>query len=122
MTGWIGVDLDGTLARYDGWKGENHIGAPVPAMVNRVKIWLRAGKEVRIFTARVSHGTPEEQAATAAAIHAWCLLHIGRKLVVTNIKDYDMVALYDDRAIQVEHNTGRLVGDQPPVAKVSIHE
>ena len=21
MSGWIGVDLDGTLARYDGWRG-----------------------------------------------------------------------------------------------------
>ena len=21
MSGWIGVDLDGTLAHYDGWKG-----------------------------------------------------------------------------------------------------
>ena len=26
---WIGVDLDGTLARYDGWKGIEHIGEPI---------------------------------------------------------------------------------------------
>jgi hypothetical protein len=27
--GWIGVDLDGTLAHYDGWKGIDHIGEPI---------------------------------------------------------------------------------------------
>lgn len=26
----IAVDLDGTLARYDGWKGIHHIGEPFP--------------------------------------------------------------------------------------------
>lgn len=26
MSGWIGVDLDGTLARYDGWVDGLHIG------------------------------------------------------------------------------------------------
>jgi len=28
--GWVGVDLDGTLAHYDGWKGADHIGEPGP--------------------------------------------------------------------------------------------
>jgi len=50
---WIGVDLDGTLARYEGWKGADHIGAPVPAMLARVKEWRSNGIEVRIFTARI---------------------------------------------------------------------
>lgn len=35
--GWIGVDLDGTLAHYDRWRGIDHVGDPVPAMMNRVK-------------------------------------------------------------------------------------
>lgn len=34
--GWIGVDLDGTLAHYEGWKGVEHIGEPIPAMVERI--------------------------------------------------------------------------------------
>lgn len=33
--GWIAVDLDGTLAEYDGWKGSAHIGNPVPKMVEK---------------------------------------------------------------------------------------
>ena len=51
--GWIGVDLDGTLAEYNGWQGPANIGAPIPAMVERVKAWLEEGRDVRIFTARV---------------------------------------------------------------------
>lgn len=37
MSGWIGVDLDGTLAFYDSWRGIDHIGAPIPLMLQRVK-------------------------------------------------------------------------------------
>ena len=49
--GWIGVDLDGTLAFYQGWN-EGKIGDPVPVMLARVKGWLAEGVEVRIVTAR----------------------------------------------------------------------
>lgn len=48
---WIGVDLDGTLAQYGGWKGPDTIGDPVPTMKERVMKWLNEGAEVRIFTA-----------------------------------------------------------------------
>ena len=44
MDAWIGVDLDGTLAHYKGWKGRDHIGEPIPAMMQRVKQWLEEGK------------------------------------------------------------------------------
>src|SRR5579863_7575024 len=108
--GWIGVDLDGTLARYDGYRGEE-IGDPVPLMVIRVQQWLRQGKQVKIFTARISHGTDDERAATAWRIVQWCEKHIGQALVVTNVKDHAMIELWDDRAIQVERNTGEPVGD-----------
>lgn len=112
--GWIGVDLDGTLAHYDGWKGCNHIGAPVPAMVSRVRKWLDDGRDVRIFTARVSHdGT---HARMVEAQHAmirvmdWCEQHFGRTLPVTCTKDFAMIELWDDRAVQVQANIGEPVG------------
>lgn len=106
--GWIGVDLDGTLAHYDGWKGIEHIGEPVPAMLDRVKAWLREGRDVRIFTARVSDTGRRDMHARQARQHieAWCATHIGRVLPVTNVKDYAMIELWDDRAVQVEANTG----------------
>lgn len=113
-SGWIGVDLDATLAEYNGFKGPTVIGKPIPAMVARVKEWLRKGYEVRIFTARVYEGTSPAQYATAiearAAIVAWTKEHIGQELLVTCQKDYEMWVLYDDRCRQVEPNTGRLLG------------
>jgi hypothetical protein len=111
MNGWIGVDLDGTLAHYEGWQGHLHIGPPVEAMVERVKAWRRAGIEVRIFTARCSSdGTPERtsQALEAmTAVEVWSMEHLGEALPVTNVKDYGMRELWDDRAVQVVPNEGR---------------
>lgn len=108
--GWRGVDLDGTLAHYDGWQGADHIGVPVPTMLKRVKAWIKAGDDVRIVTARVSHdGTPERMVdAQMATIHImdWCAKHIGKVLPVTCTKDYQMFELWDDRAIQVVRNLG----------------
>lgn len=109
-SGWIGVDLDGTLAHYGRFINHLHIGDPIPAMVERVKRWLAEGREVRIFTARVS-GPHQEAREVEQAVKAWCKRHIGQELAVTCVKDYDMTELYDDRAVQVEKNTGRLIGE-----------
>lgn len=108
MNGWIGVDLDGTLATYDKWRGIEHIGEPVLVMLDRVKNWLAKGYDVRIFTARVSR-EGAERVATVAAIDAWCLKHLGRTLPVTCVKDFAMVELWDDRCVTVEANTGRIL-------------
>ena len=111
MRGWIGVDLDGTLAHYDGWQGPEHIGDPIPPMAFRVRKWLEEGKDVRILTARVSHdGTPQrvlDAELARLAIEDWCSEHFGQTLLITCCKDYAMVELWDDRCIQVEPNTGK---------------
>lgn len=112
MKGWIGVDLDGTLAEYHGWKGEKHIGAPIPIMVERVKRWRAEGLDVRIFTARVCAGQ-RDVLAIHACIARWCLEHLGEVLPITNVKDYSMVELWDDRAVQIIANTGRRADGQP---------
>lgn len=107
--GWIGFDLDGTLAIYTGWQGFEHIGAPVPAMVDKVKELLKAGQRVKIFTARVcSKQTEDEQVLARTTIEKWCLDHIGQKLEVTAEKDFHMIEMYDDRCVSVEFNTGRI--------------
>lgn len=108
--GWIGVDLDGTLAHYDGWKHATHIGEPIDRMVSRVIRWIAEGREVRIFTARVSTLDHAERTAIEAAIRVWCTKHIGYPLAVTCVKDYQMTELWDDRAVQVRVNTGEAVG------------
>jgi hypothetical protein len=104
---WVGVDLDGTLAYYDGWKGPEHIGDPIPAMVERVRGWLARGITVKIFTARVgSHQTQEHNDVAHRTIATWCMKYLGCVLHVTNEKDFAMTALWDDRAFGVHMNTG----------------
>ena len=110
-SGWIGVDLDGTLATYNGWQGVGHIGDPIPEMLARVKAWLAEGRTVKIFTARVhGHGAlmlGGDAVDAITPIKEWCKRHIGRELEITNVKDFGMIELWDDRAIQVIPNTGR---------------
>ena len=107
----VGVDLDGTLAEYHGWKGYDHIGEPVQPMLERVKGWLESGKyEVQIVTARVSSDSGRDAEVARKAIEKWCEKHVGKKLVVTAEKSLRLVALWDDRAIQVIKNTGIPVG------------
>lgn len=114
--GWIGVDLDGTLSRWEpdqGWK-PGLIGDPVPAMVERVQAWVAEGWEVKVFTARLSAGGPVASRETAA-IQAWTLEHVGREPEATCVKDYRMVELWDDRAVGVEFNTGAVRGGERPL-------
>lgn len=103
----IAVDLDGTLAYHDKWVDITHIGAPIPAMVERVKGWLGQGHEVLIFTARVDADHPEQAYLARPAIQAWCMLHLGQILEITANKSLRFDAFYDDRAVTIEANTGR---------------
>lgn len=100
--GWIGVDLDGTLAKYDNWVSPDHIGDPIPLMVARVKEWLGQGIEVRIMTAR-AWKAPQE---VIDCVQDWSERHIGHRLPVTCTKDYGMIELWDDRAVGVVPNSG----------------
>lgn len=101
---WIGVDLDGTLSEYTPYQGWEHIGKPVEPMLNLVKDWVAQGKRVKIFTARAGDGPQAIE-----AIHSWLVANGLPELEVTNIKDKSMIVLYDDRCVQVETNTGRLM-------------
>ena len=112
-SGWFAVDLDGTLAKYEGWKGVDHVGEPVPAMMERVKQWVAEGRDVRIFTARVSARDQDERIQAATAIQDWLQKHGLPRLPVTCMKDYAMVELWDDRCVQVEPNTGRRMDEYP---------
>ena len=111
MPGWIGVDLDGTLAKSVAAQSGEEIGPPIHSMVQLVKQWLEHGEDVRIFTARVNPNQGAFDAIGARRhIEAWCQHHVGQILPVTHEKDWGMVLLFDDRAREVEHDTGRVVG------------
>jgi len=123
-TPWIGVDLDATLAAYSGWKGFREIGDPVPEMLSRVTCWRMQGKRVKIMTARVSRATAERNChalgmtadeyldEVRSVIRDWLKRHFNEvcwDLEITCEKDFAMVELWDDRAVQVIPNTGRRV-------------
>ena len=101
---WIGVDLDGTLAVSEAKSTIASIGRPVPPMLDWVKQMVADGMRVKIFTARA--GDPEQ----IPLIRKWLKANGLPELEITNIKDYEMQRLYDDRAVQVEQNTGRIIG------------
>ena len=147
--GWYGFDLDGTLAVYDRWHGIDHIGYPIPPMVNLIRSMHAHGRRVKILTARVAphlcgetHATGckcgrcEEEASRPPVmqeqylvelgedgmtvkrrasdyIRAWCAVNLGFIPEITHQKDYLMLALFDDRVVQVEPNTGRVLGRIP---------
>jgi hypothetical protein len=97
---WVGVDFDGTLATYDHYRGDDHVGQPVEPIVRLVRKFLHDGVEVRLFTARKPH----------PVLRKWMKEHLGQMLPITNVKDPGMIAMYDDRAINVQRNTGKLSG------------
>jgi len=107
---WIGVDLDGTLAVEDEWHGIEHIGVPIPRMVERVKALIAEGHDVRIFTARASRlQSDEEREIAIRCVEDWCETHLGKRLSVTNEKDQFLKYVFDDRSIAVECNTGNIL-------------
>jgi hypothetical protein len=119
---WIGVDLDGTLAHWDDFVSWDHIGAPIPQMVDRVRGWLAAGHEVRVMTARMPADGTMGQCSISRRFYRpldmqrvvshWTLTHIGKELLATCTKDCMMIEQWDDRAVQVVTNTGRTVAEE----------
>ncbi|WP_293765916.1 hypothetical protein [uncultured Aquitalea sp.] len=102
MSKWIAVDLDGTLAEV-GSSNKGAIGKPVQPMLSRVKAWLSEGDyEVRIFTARAA------DPVQAGKVKDWLNRQGLGELAITNVKDADMVELWDDKAVRVERNSGKV--------------
>jgi len=98
----LAVDLDGTLAKIvPGDFDRNVIGEPVPRMLSRVKKWLKAGEEVKLFTARAS------DPKNIPPIRKWLKQHGLLGMEITNEKTSDIKTFYDDRAVAIEKNTGK---------------
>ena len=101
---WIGIDLDGTLAYYDGiWRGIEHIGEPIKPMIEFVTSLLAQGKKIKIFTARAKNRD------IIPYIHKWLKENDLPEFEITNEKDFGMIMLYDDRCNQVITNSGEIV-------------
>lgn len=127
---WIGFDFDRTLATYHKWGGPGELGEPIAPMVELLKR-THEKTNCKIFSARVwpvIHYDPHtlsytfdptssdsaRQAGGIIAVKAitnWCEQHLGFRIPITTVKDIHCLRLYDDIAIQVEPNTGRLIVD-----------
>lgn len=116
---WIGFDLDGTIAEHDleNDYDPNVIGNPIPNMIEKLKEYLSKGIKCKILTARVSglHNNFNKEARDEAiasywVIEDWIKKHLGYILEITSSKDYNMLWFYDDRCVQVERDTGKIIG------------
>ena len=105
----IAVDLDGTLAQYDGWKGIEHIGPVIPEVANAMERAQAEGAEVHLFTARVSD--PEDAAEAHQVISKWAEANNFNFASITAVKHKFFTEFWDDRAIQVIKNKGIFVMD-----------
>jgi hypothetical protein len=103
-------DLDGTLAIDDEPKNHNYIGPAIPSMIERVHKMLDDGENVEIFTARVypgKHSTPE------FTIRQWLYFNgLPPSLNITCLKHRKIAYIWDDRAIQVIPNTGKILQEE----------
>lgn len=96
---WFGVDFDKTLVDED--------GQPIPEMVDRVKNALSEGKDVRIFTARISG---DEVSDSIREINDFCLENFGQELPITNEKDYELEEIWDDKAVNPHMEDAKMMG------------
>ena len=103
----IAVDLDGTLAQYDGWKGIEHIGPVIPEVANAMERAQKEGAEVHLFTSRVSD--PEDAAEAHQIISKWAEANHFNFASITAVKHKFFTEFWDDRAIQVIKNEGTFV-------------
>lgn len=103
----IAVDLDGTLAHYDGWKGIEHIGPVIPEVANAMERAQKEGADVWIYTARVSDPADAEQAGKY--VHDWLIKNNLKFEGITAVKHKFFSEFWDDRAIQVIKNEGIFV-------------
>lgn len=102
---WVGVDFDGTWSSTDNpghFVPPYPLGEATPLMTLRVRIMRKAGLRVKLFTARAA--SPE----AVSKLQIWMEKAIGEVLEVTDRKDYQMIRFFDDRALQVVPNTGRM--------------
>ena len=97
----ICVDLDGVLAEYNGWKGYDHFGDPLPGAVEFTKKLSELGRVV-IFTTRAcplqNEATPQE---LKKKIETWLQKHgFHFDSVYIGVGKPPAAAYIDDRAVQ----------------------
>lgn len=81
------LDLDGVLAQYDGWRGEGHLGDPIPGALEAVRR-LQKTYDVVVHTTR-----------SGDLVSSWLERHGFTGVRVSSVKP-PAVAYVDDRAVR----------------------
>jgi len=96
---WVVVDLDGTLAEYDHWRGPQHFGEPLPGASEfmhrlsdrfQIAIWTTRGDIVAVKAWLDAHNIPYDSINDTAHNPEGC----GNKPIG--------VAYLDDRAVRFD--------------------
>jgi len=110
----VAIDLDGTLAHYDHWRGPEHIGAPVTEAMTICHLLHKAGIKVVVYTCRTNRTMNEISGVNTARmirdIEAW--LHewdLGFIHVSEDEGKPFAHAYIDDRAVYFKRNGGDLL-------------
>lgn len=112
--GHICFDFDRTIAvRYSG-DSIFKLGAPIPKMLALMRSYIEAGRKVKILTAR----SPQQY----EAIRKWLKAQGLPDIEITNVKDSRMDALYDDKGVGINENSGVTHVDMLNEAKELIKE
>jgi hypothetical protein len=114
--GFVGFDLDGTLAKYIGPHGNTEIGDPIINSPDgkptpyEIAIKLHTmGLPTCCFSARAMW--PGE----TPKIRKWLNKHGLPHMDITFQKNSNMICFFDDRSISVEENTGKILGGRIPL-------
>lgn len=95
------VDLDGVLAKYDGWQGLHHIGEPYPQARGFMQVLKGHNLHLIVHTTRCCVGLQEESEGTLVRyVQAWLESHdIPYDEIWTGKGKPYAVAYVDDRAV-----------------------
>jgi phage gp29-like protein len=91
--GWVGFVLDGTLAEVG---TREQIGDPVPKMVHFARELLHEGRDVRIFTPRVTMQGNEAR-RQRRKVRRWAEDNLGQIVPIVHKPDRHMAKLFDEQ-------------------------
>ena len=117
----IAIDFDGTIAKYDGYKGWSDVGEPMPEALQFLRTVAKIGYPLAIFSARARDPKGKQ------AIEQWVKKHKLDDIIelVTHEKLPDFILIVDDRAIRIEDGNYRdvlkqivkITGIAPPTTR-----
>jgi len=102
------VDVDGVLAQYDGWKGVDHIGDPIPGAVEFTRS-LAKHADILIYTTRCCEeiNRPEKSHLLVNRVRDWLDRHGFAYHAIWDGQGKPIcAAIVDDRAVSLRPQPG----------------